>query len=40
MADAHYQLGLALRRQGAPKEARSHLAAAQRLAPWLTIPPE
>jgi tetratricopeptide (TPR) repeat protein len=40
MADAHYQLALALRLQGKGEEAQSHFAKAQRLAPWLLIPPE
>ena len=35
---AHYQLALALRRQGAHSEARAHFAEAQRLAPYLEVP--
>jgi tetratricopeptide (TPR) repeat protein len=38
-AQAHYELALALRGQGAESEARSHFAEAQRLAPYL-IPPQ
>ncbi|HYU43287.1 MAG TPA: tetratricopeptide repeat protein, partial [Vicinamibacteria bacterium] len=34
-AQAQYQLGLALQKAGALAEARSHLAAARRLAPYL-----
>ena len=37
-AQAHYQLGLALRRTGALGEARRELAAARRLAPYLQDP--
>jgi Tfp pilus assembly protein PilF len=40
MADAHYQLALALRRQGSREEAQAHFATARRLAPWLLIPSE
>jgi Tfp pilus assembly protein PilF len=35
---AHYQLAIALRRQGAHGEARAHFAEARRLAPYLEIP--
>ena len=38
LARAHYQLALALRRQGAQADARAHFAEAQRLAPWIEIP--
>ncbi|HEV7499000.1 MAG TPA: tetratricopeptide repeat protein, partial [Vicinamibacteria bacterium] len=40
-AQAHYQLGLALRRSrtaGAAAESRQHLAEARRLAPYLSLP--
>jgi tetratricopeptide (TPR) repeat protein len=36
---AHYQLALALRQRGAHAKAREHFAEAQRLAPYLEIPP-
>ena len=38
LARAHYQLALALRRQGAQADARAHFAEARRLAPWIEIP--
>jgi Flp pilus assembly protein TadD len=38
LARTHYQLALALRRQGAAADARAHFAEAQRLAPWIEIP--
>ena len=38
LARAHYQLALALRRQGAAADARAHFAEARRLAPWIEIP--
>jgi tetratricopeptide (TPR) repeat protein len=37
-AQAQYQLGLALQKAGAAAEAREHLAAARRLAPYLAPP--
>jgi tetratricopeptide (TPR) repeat protein len=37
-ARAHYQLGLALRRQGRLAAARAAFAAAQKIAPWMTPP--
>jgi Flp pilus assembly protein TadD len=39
LAQAQYQLGLALERSGAIAEARPHLAEARRLAPYLEAPP-
>jgi Flp pilus assembly protein TadD len=38
LARAHYQLALALRQQGADRDARAHFARAQQLAPYLEIP--
>src|SRR5205085_6838954 len=38
-AQAHYQLALALRREGRNEEAAKELAAARRLAPYLRPPP-
>jgi Flp pilus assembly protein TadD len=40
LADAHYQLALALRKRGARQEARQHFAVAHRLAPYLVAPAE
>jgi tetratricopeptide (TPR) repeat protein len=37
-AEAHFQLALALRKQGARAEARQHFEEAHRLAPWLEPP--
>ena len=37
-AEAHFQLGLALRKQGAGGEARRHFEEARRLAPYLEPP--
>jgi tetratricopeptide (TPR) repeat protein len=39
-AKARYQLALALRRTGARAEAQAQFAEAQRLAPYLQIPPD
>jgi Flp pilus assembly protein TadD len=38
LARAHYRLALALRQQGALRDARAHFAKAQQLAPYLEIP--
>jgi Tfp pilus assembly protein PilF len=38
LAQAHYELALALRRQGAGDEARAHFEAARRIAPYLAPP--
>ncbi len=38
-AQARYQLALALQRTGARAEAQAQFAEAQRLAPYLPIPP-
>jgi len=35
---AHFELAMALRRQGQEQEARAHFVEAQRLAPWLRPP--